>query len=132
MKGRGLRLVPSYFCWQTPVTMADPELPPVLFYPLLHEPAAKAEPDAAAAPLTALLDRTRATVLCVAAAGAGATTGELARAVGVSVSSASKHAAVLREAGLLSSSRQAANVLHTLTLAGASTLRASRAPQGRG
>ncbi|WP_344316818.1 ArsR/SmtB family transcription factor [Streptomyces javensis] len=137
LNGRGLRLVPSYFCWRTPVTMANPELPPVLFYPLLRassptaaEPHARphgpAGPDAPTAPLTALLGRTRATVLCAAAAGAGATTGELARAVGVSVSSASKHATVLREAGLLSSSRYAASVLHTLTPVGASALRASR------
>lgn len=121
--GRGLRLVPSYFCWDTPISLADPLLPPVLFHPLLHE-TPSAAPTAPAAPLTALLGRTRATVLRVTAAGAGATTGEIARATGISASSASKHCGVLRNAGLLLSSRHGANVLHTLTPAGASMLRA--------
>ncbi|MFD2354202.1 hypothetical protein ACFSTC_40365 [Nonomuraea ferruginea] len=35
--GRGLRLVPSYFCQRTSVTLADPELPPVLIYPIDHQ-----------------------------------------------------------------------------------------------
>ncbi|WP_243859218.1 hypothetical protein [Amycolatopsis arida] len=30
--GRGLRLIPSYFCWRYPVALADPTLPPVLVY----------------------------------------------------------------------------------------------------
>ncbi|MFD5315711.1 helix-turn-helix domain-containing protein [Streptomyces sp. NPDC127098] len=128
LDGRGLRLVPSYFCWGSPVSMYDPELPPVLFYPLLHEPAPLA--DDSGEPLTALLGRTRATVLRAAASGAGATTGELARAAAVSDSSASRHASVLREAGLLSSSRFATSVLHTLTPAGAAMLRAGRRPPG--
>ena len=125
LRGRGLRLIPSHFCWQNPITLADPELPPTLVYPMLHEPAAPVP----TAPLTALLGRTRATVLWVTAAGAGATTSEIARAVGISAPSASKHAAVLREAGLLVSNRRAAHVLHTLTPAGASLLRASRGRQ---
>ncbi|WOX15299.1 winged helix-turn-helix domain-containing protein [Streptomyces sp. N50] len=120
--GRGLCLIPSHFCWQAPITLADPGLPPVLVYPLLHEPVAPPP----TAPLTALLGRTRATVLSVTAAGAGATTSEIARAVGISAPSASRHAAVLRDAGLLVSNRHATHVLHTLSPAGASLLRASR------
>ncbi|MEU6064659.1 MULTISPECIES: ArsR/SmtB family transcription factor [Streptomyces] len=120
LDGRGLRLVPSYFCWNSPVSLADPQLPPVLVYPLLHEPTAIGIRPAT--PLAALLGRTRATVLCVVAAGAGATTGEIARAVGISAPSASKHAGVLRNAGLLASSRHAAHVLHTLTPTGTSLL----------
>ncbi|GAB2922826.1 ArsR/SmtB family transcription factor [Streptomyces mayteni] len=125
LDGRGLRLVPSYFCWGSPVSMFDPELPPVLLYPLLHEPTVRRSE--AFEPLGALLGRTRATVLRAAAAGAGATTGELARAAGVSDSSASRHASVLRDAGLLSSTRYTSSVLHTLTPAGAAMLRAQRA-----
>ncbi|UXY31882.1 winged helix-turn-helix domain-containing protein [Streptomyces sp. HUAS TT20] len=129
LDGRGLRLVPSYFCWSSPISLADPQLPPVLVYPLLHEPTAiSLRP---ATPLAALLGRTRATVLCVVASGAGATTGEIARAVGISAPSASKHAGVLREAGLLASSRHAAHVLHTLTPTGASLLVGSRPPGAR-
>ena len=35
--GRGLVLVPSYFCWRYPVTLLDPDLPPVLIYPAERE-----------------------------------------------------------------------------------------------
>ncbi|MFF4273396.1 hypothetical protein [Streptomyces sp. NPDC001536] len=40
LNGRGLLLIPSYFCRNTPVSLADPDLPPVLLYPLHHSPAA--------------------------------------------------------------------------------------------
>jgi DNA-binding transcriptional ArsR family regulator len=119
--GRGLRFVPSYFGWQTPTTLADPEQPAVVVYPLSHQPPAP-EPDEA--PLTALLGRTRTVILRATAT--GATTGELARAAGVSAASASQHTGVLREAGLISSHRHAARVLHTLTPLGASLLGAKR------
>ena len=33
-EGRGLILQPSFFCRQAPVTLRDPELPPVLVYPI--------------------------------------------------------------------------------------------------
>jgi DNA-binding transcriptional ArsR family regulator len=125
LNGRGLRLVPSYFSWGAPVSFADPELQPVLCYPVVREPAAAAldsggDPGRA---LTALLGQARAATLRAAAR--GVTTGELARAVGVSASSASRHAGVLRDAGLVTSSRDGARVLHTLTPAGASLLRAA-------
>ncbi|MFK0284096.1 ArsR/SmtB family transcription factor [Streptomyces sp. NPDC090499] len=92
------------------------------------EPRPPARPSAgrgqgAGASLTSLLGRTRATVLRAVAA--GATTGELARVAGVSASSISQHTSVLREAGLITSQRQAASVLHTLTPLGASMLRAN-------
>ncbi|GAA2954314.1 helix-turn-helix domain-containing protein [Streptomyces enissocaesilis] len=125
LNGRGLLLVPSYFCWRSPVAFADPELPPVLVYPLAHDrPAPRRNtPDGAPAPaLTSLLGRTRADVL--SAAYGGATTGEIARSVGVSASSASRHVTVLRDAGMIASARDAATVLHTLTPAGVSLLRA--------
>ncbi|MFD5813040.1 ArsR/SmtB family transcription factor [Streptomyces sp. NPDC127038] len=118
--GRGLRLVPSYFCWQTPISMADDTLRPVLVYPL-HDsrppPAAPAED----APLAALLGGTRAATLRSLAL--GATTSELARSVGVSPSTATHHTSVLREAGLITSRRWHNTVLHTLTPLGAALLR---------
>ncbi|RFU83856.1 ArsR family transcriptional regulator [Streptomyces triticagri] len=125
LNGRGLLLVPSYFCWGNPVTFGDTELDPVLIYSLRHEPHPSALPGdlGSGAPLAALLGRTRAAVLRTAAT--GATTGEIARAVGVSASSASQHAGALREAGLLVSRRHAAFVLHTLTPLGAALLRAN-------
>lgn len=123
LDGRGLLFVPSYFCWRTPVSLADPGLPPVLVYPV-SRPDPRASPDRTEAPLTALLGRTRAAVLSVVAD--GATNSELARAVSVSPATATHHTTVLRDAGLIESQRQANTVLHTLTPAGAALLRPHR------
>ncbi|MFF1506171.1 ArsR family transcriptional regulator [Streptomyces sp. NPDC058326] len=127
LDGRGLTLIPTYFCWRTPNSLADPDLPPVLCYPVRRDSAALPPDhrlaDEPSAPLTALLGRTRAAALRAAAT--GATTGEMARAAGVSAASASRHATALRDAGLITSSRHAATVLHTLTPVGASVLRAA-------
>ncbi|WP_405953024.1 ArsR family transcriptional regulator [Streptomyces prunicolor] len=130
LRGRGLTLVPSYFCWGGPVSLADSGLPPVLAYPLRHE-APRTDTDTAGAqepraPLSALLGTTRAVIL--RAATAGATTGELARAAGVSAAAASRHTTVLRDAGLLISHRQGQTVLHTLTPTGAALLRSAGHP----
>ncbi|MFM9610588.1 helix-turn-helix domain-containing protein [Streptomyces niveiscabiei] len=123
--GRGLLLVPSHFCWGTPVTFRSATLDPVLIYPLHQEPHPAALPGdlCSGAPLADLLGRTRSRVLRAVAT--GATTGELARAAGVSASSASQHATALRSAGLLTTHRQAMSVLHTLTPLGAALLRAN-------
>lgn len=66
------------------------------------------------------MGHTRAAVL--AAVGDGCTTGELAGRAGVSVSSASEHAAVLRQAGLVSSARRRQQVRHALTPLGRALL----------
>ncbi|MET8828967.1 winged helix-turn-helix domain-containing protein [Streptomyces sp. NPDC004610] len=118
--GRGLLLVPSYFLLQRPLSFADPGLPPVLVYPLVHEAPARSR---SAAPLAALVGTARAGVLH--AVRHGATTGEIARAAGVSLSAASRHATVLRDAGLITSVRHGAAVLHTLTPTGAALLRSA-------
>ncbi|MFJ8347875.1 helix-turn-helix domain-containing protein [Streptomyces sp. NPDC094153] len=125
LNSRGLLLVPSYFCWGNPVTFGDTTLDPILLYGLKHEPHHSALPEGfgSGAPLAALLGRTRASVLRAVAA--GGTTGELARAAGVSASSASQHATALRDAGLIVSHRHATSVLHTLTPLGAALLRAN-------
>lgn len=99
LDGRGLRLVPSYFCWHRAVTFADPGLGPVLLYPLhrTRDPAPRLPRDVS---LGALLGRTRAAALRTACL--GATTSEPARALGVSPATATHHTSVLRDAGLLS------------------------------
>ncbi|GGZ13272.1 ArsR/SmtB family transcription factor [Streptomyces nitrosporeus] len=123
--GRGLRLVPSYFCWGNPVAFADASLDPVLMYALCHEPHPGPLPGGTGsdAPLTVLLGRTRSTVLRAAAT--GATTGEIARTAGISAPSASRHTTALRDNGLITSHRQGMRVLHTLTPLGAALLRGS-------
>lgn len=118
--GRGLLLIPSYFCWQKPVSFADPDLPPVLLYP--PAPSAPApRPRPAEASLSALLGRTRAAILLTVTH--GATNSEIARAVSVSTANASHHTTVLRDSGLIASHRHANTVLHTLTPVGAALLR---------
>jgi DNA-binding transcriptional ArsR family regulator len=52
----------------------------------------------------------------------GVTTGELARRVGISPATASHHATVLREAGLVDSQRQGNQVVHRLSPTGAELL----------
>ncbi|GAA4569657.1 winged helix-turn-helix domain-containing protein [Micromonospora coerulea] len=129
LDGRGLLLVPSFFCARTPVALVDPALPPVLVYPvdrlggLAPEPGRGAGPATAAGSrpaLAALLGRTRAAVL--AATDAGCTTGEVARRLHISPAAASQHTAVLRNAGLLVSHRDRNTVLHTLTPLGRAML----------
>ncbi|MFV0129997.1 ArsR/SmtB family transcription factor [Streptomyces sp. HMX112] len=131
LDGRGLLLQPSYFCRGTPVVYRDPELPPVLVYPVTHTDAsAVAEPGASdGTSLGRLVGHTRSAVL--KAIGHGGTTSELARRAGVSLASASQHAGVLREAGLVVTLRQGSSVLHTLTPLGAALLHGGAQPKRR-
>ncbi|MEU4447066.1 winged helix-turn-helix domain-containing protein [Actinosynnema sp. NPDC050801] len=114
LHGRGLRLVPSFFCEDSPVSLADPELPPVLIYPIAAEhrwPHATEGRHRSA--LRDLLGDNRANLLDSIGDGAGTT--ELARVLGISPAAASRHAAVLRAADLIATNRHGPAVLHTLT-----------------
>ncbi|MEU9099978.1 winged helix-turn-helix domain-containing protein [Streptomyces sp. NPDC048361] len=113
--GRGLRLIPSHFCWRTPVALVDASLDPVLVYPIEHP---MPSPGATAGQcrhhvLAALLGRTRAGVL--AGLDRTATTGELACRLRISPASASEHVRALRDAGLAVSIRAGGRVIHILT-----------------
>ncbi|MFE5867364.1 ArsR/SmtB family transcription factor [Streptomyces roseifaciens] len=74
-----------------------------------------------AEPVVVLLGRTRAAVLEAAAVSAG-TTSELARRVGVAPPVVSRQTAVLREAGLLDSTRHGGTVVHRATALGIALL----------
>lgn len=129
LRGRGLLLQPSFFCRRTAVTLQDPELPPVLVYPAAAQLSTAYPREMAARPaeehryrtLGKLVGHTRSVVL--RAIGDGATTSELARRAGVSLASASQHAGVMREAGLVTTLRHGNAVLHTVTPLGAALLR---------
>ena len=123
LRGRGLLLVPSFFCRHTPVALADVELPPTLVYPI--DPRSHWHASAGQ-PLVALLGATRATILT--AIDTGTTTTELARRVGTSPASVSRHTQVLREAGLVETSRQGKAVRHTLTALGVALLEGATPP----
>lgn len=118
LDGRGIVLIPSYFCRNAPVTLIDPVLPPVLVFPAAHSRSRSlADSGRRLAPL---LGTTRAAVLRTLADGRSTT--ELARTLGISPSSASEHAAVLRNAGLLTSVRWGNTVVHELTPLGRALL----------
>jgi DNA-binding transcriptional ArsR family regulator len=115
LAGRGLQLMPSL--WTRPAFTAH-WTQPTLVYPLgrfawMASTATKNHRD----PLAAVLGTTRARVLRALAD--EHTTSGLARALGISLASASNHAAVLRDAGLVTSRRQGQSVRHTLTSLGA-------------
>lgn len=133
LAGRGLLLVPSFFCWGRPITFKNPELPPVFVYPIEHDlgwsrqhrdtarpvpiqarPPAGPAALTSARPLAALIGRTRLSVLTTIADG-GCTTTQLAQRAGVSIASASQHAAVLRDAGLITTTRRGGCVIHAAT-----------------
>jgi DNA-binding transcriptional ArsR family regulator len=122
LDGRGLLLLPSAFCWRVPITLVEPSLPPVLVYPVSRNLEWWAGPSGhGSQTLANLLGRTRAA--CLQVIESGCTTGEMARRVGGTPSSASQHATTLREAGLITSTRQANEMIHTLTPLGAELLR---------
>lgn len=126
LNGRGLVLVPSFFCRIQPITLLDPTRPPVLVYPLAPQLGwlAPGDPEegepGSRAPLLALIGRTRASVLA-AAATAGTTT-EIAARAGVALPVVSRHAAVLRTAGLLETHREGQAVRHHVTDLGLAVL----------
>jgi DNA-binding transcriptional ArsR family regulator len=113
LDGRGITLIPSYFKTAgRPIGLADPDLSPVLVYPVERLVGAGGRPGA----LAELIGRTRAGVLETAAQ--GTTTGEVARRLGISAASASQHLSVLREAGLVISVREGNRVRHLPTTLG--------------
>ncbi|MFF0794516.1 ArsR family transcriptional regulator [Streptomyces spiralis] len=117
--GWGLVLIPSYF--GGPALLYRPEQPTVLFYPM----SAGEPPTGASDALGPLLGRTRAAVL--AAIRHPATTTTAAERVGISLPSASQHTTVLRNAGLITTTRTGSAVLHTLTPLGEALLHSDTA-----
>ncbi|MES5820911.1 winged helix-turn-helix domain-containing protein [Streptomyces sp. RG80] len=118
LDGRGLLLLPSFFCWRAPITLRDPDLPPVLVHPIAHD-LGWAQPDAETLrdpreALRTLLGRTRADLLTALTAGGGST-GELAQRLVVSPASVSQHTAALRDSGLIVTRRRGPGVHHMAT-----------------
>lgn len=122
LKGQGLRLQPSVFAGTQPV-LWDYDVvdePPTLVYPAFFDgrtPTRAGQPS-----LVALLGRTRAQLLVAIADRPGSVTGELARQLAISPASASEHATVLRNAGLITTIRYGKSALHTISPLGAALL----------
>ncbi|MEU8270606.1 winged helix-turn-helix domain-containing protein [Sphaerisporangium sp. NPDC049002] len=113
--GYGLLLVPSYFA-PGPLFMYRPGRSAVLVYPMY----AGDRPATARDALGPLLGRTRAAVL--ATLRHPATTSALAERLAISRASASEHTTVLRNAGLIATTRMGSAVLHALTPLGSTLL----------
>jgi len=121
LDGRGLVLIPSYFNLVQPLTLLDPALQPVLVYAVPRPPdTIITNHDRPRHDLAPLIGATRLAVL--QSVDDGATTSDLARRAGVAIASASEHARVLRNAGLITSQRDGNRVVHHLTPLGASLL----------
>ncbi|SFB04832.1 DNA-binding transcriptional regulator, ArsR family [Amycolatopsis marina] len=127
LNGRGLLLAPSLFVADRGVVLIEPERESgrsVLVFAAPLDRAAGAllwgMPQANDQALAALVGRTRAAGL--QALTDACTTGELANRLGISVAGASQHAAVLREAGLITTRRNRNAVLHTVTPLGSALL----------
>lgn len=126
LEGRGLRLVASYFTTGACLAIAQ-DATPVLVHPLRRAGRQVDGPrhridrttgDGAA--LSALVGATRAMVLRMV--GDGHTTSELAQRARISPATASHHATVLRQAGLVVTHREANRMVHRLTPLGLSLL----------
>ena len=115
--GEGVLLAPCPFAGSRPRLLVARGRPALLVFPVAP-PAVAGGGDA----LARLLGRTRAAVLCRLGEPGRHTTTALARAAGISLPSASEHAAALRAAGLLTSERAGGAVVHRLTPLGADLL----------
>lgn len=124
LDGRGLLLVPAFFCWHRPLTLRAPDRSPVLVYPIRHEHNwTDPETPPAYQRLPALLGTTRAAVVESVAAGVtGLSTSQLAERVGISLPSTSQHTTVLRQAGLITTRQDGRGVLHAITPLGLALL----------
>lgn len=123
LDGRGIVLVPSFFCRHHPITLRDPELPPLLVFPVSRRTwLGKRETDRSdrTKPLEGLLGRTRTTVLKTSVTGCSTT--DIARTAGISPASVSHHTKVLREAGLITTRREGYSVCHEVTELGLTLL----------
>ncbi|MGI5292743.1 ArsR/SmtB family transcription factor [Nonomuraea polychroma] len=127
LRGRGLLLIPTYFCVSGPLTMFDPELPPVLIYPVERGPdALPVSTSKVSTALGALIGPTRAAVLNAIGTRDATSTTDLARRLGISPASTSEHTTVLRQAGLVMSHRDRNRMLHHLTDLGHALLNTNR------
>ncbi|MGW5718049.1 ArsR/SmtB family transcription factor [Amycolatopsis sp. NPDC003865] len=125
LQGRGLALIPSFFCWRRPITLASARAAPVLVYPVRHAPgwfSALSRGTSAPPSLEKLMGHTRATILSVLGGSCGLNTTELAGAVHTSLASASQHATALRDAGLITTVRLTSGAVHKVSQLGAKLL----------
>ena len=128
LRGRGVTLMPSVFWRGRPLFTWHPDGSLVIVYPAAtplplaatgnghRNDNGNGAGESSRSSVVALLGSNRAAVL--AAARSASTTTELARTAGVSLASASEHATILRNAGLITSTREGRQVSHAVTWLG--------------
>ena len=118
LDGAGMLLLPSAFAWPMILTITAPAFRPTLIYPARGAGALWASPQTASAidSLARLMSGNRAAVL--AALHEPASTTELAGRLSVTPGGVSKHLSVLRDAGLVWSSRTGRVVWYARTSLG--------------
>ncbi|MGX7825891.1 ArsR/SmtB family transcription factor [Actinokineospora sp. 24-640] len=119
LDGAGLLLVPCYFCFRTPVALADPGMRQVLVLPIRPGSRLLGE-ERGGDKLAALLGATRADILRSVLK--GSTTSRLAKLNNITLPTVSHHTGVLREAGLINTIRQSNSAVHLITPLGLSLL----------
>lgn len=124
LEGQGLLLIPSMFGTRAVVTESQPVSVSYPAYQDPHElaPVVSAPGQKRSPGVATLLGRTRTAVLATIAEHQGCSTKELAALSGVASASASEHATILREAGLIRSLRHRNSVRHSLTALGLALL----------
>lgn len=125
LRGRGLSLKMSLFMRSIPCVLLDPDadgIQLVVSVPITDEIASvlRTPSEVNDGALGALVGHTRAAALQLMAD--GCTTGELSDRLGISLAGASKHAKILRKAGLIVTARNGNSGLHTLTSLGSALL----------
>jgi DNA-binding transcriptional ArsR family regulator len=114
--GSGMLLIPGVFAWPCVLTITAPPLRPTLIYPARGVATLWSDPRRVATrtqSLARLMGAQRAALL--ASLSAPATTSELARRMEMTAGGVSQHLAVLRDAGLVRSSRSGRLVLYGRT-----------------
>lgn len=113
-RGSGLMLVPSVMSSWGCMVLTEPPAQPTLYYPARGVTAGWArDATETTTALGALLGPARAEILLQA--GQARTTSQVARDTGIAASTASHHLTVLRDAGLISSIRDGARMVHLRT-----------------
>ena len=133
LDGRGLCLAPMVFCGPLPrLWFGGADIMPALTYqvpfdPLTASPLAEGAPrqHPRALALGRLLGSTRSVILHVIASVPGLTTAQLAHRADIAMATASEHATVLREAGLVTSHRDGNRVRHYATSTATALLNSS-------
>ncbi|MFH9349073.1 ArsR/SmtB family transcription factor [Kitasatospora sp. NPDC017646] len=134
LDGRGLVLCPSLFlAGKACMVLEDVQEigVPVLIFSVPVDAAAETEfwgqNEGGEQALSALVGHTRAAALQMLSE--SCTTGELSQRLNISLAGASKHATVLRKAGLVTTARKRNTALHSLTPLGVALLRQRHAPK---